>query len=275
MFKFCDNCVITICGPRGSGKSFLVNALLESPWNDFDMVVIFCPTLALNNDYYTKPILSSDKVHMVKDFDTSDLERLFREQEEVKEQVVAEKRGNIRTRVPTECPRMLVVMDDIIDSGIVQFGGAVDKFAERGRHLDVTCIICSQRISAVSRSIRINSDYVILFSPFSISELERFVEEYVSRGSKKLAYYAVEKVYDKPREFILVDNKCRAPKMKLKHSNTQAILLGKTEQLLTGELIAEFEASQKTQKNKRGREGDTGEKPKKRARNKKEKDSAL
>src|SRR5438046_2586213 len=112
-----DNCVITIVGPRGRGKSYLVNQLLESSWNDFDSVTIFCPSLDVNDDYWTPYLRNAKNVHFMSEFNAMDIDELFRRQYECKKLVVANKRTRVIEREPKECPRMLVILDDVIDSG--------------------------------------------------------------------------------------------------------------------------------------------------------------
>lgn len=226
MFEFKENCVVSIIGPRGSGKSFLNKKLLTSEFNDFDTIIIFCPSLDVNDDYYGRELTQMENIYYVNDFNEDDLEAVFQDQYRCKKSVVANRRNKILQRQQLECPRLLVVMDDVIDSGVIRFGGVVDKYAERGRHIDITCLICTQRMSALSRSVRINSDYIFLFAPFSISEIERFCEEFVSRSQRKSLHAALDQVYKIPHEFVMVDNSVKDPRGKLKHTNAQDLLKG-------------------------------------------------
>jgi hypothetical protein len=126
---------------------------------------------------------------------------------------------------------MLLILDDCIDSGVMNFRGSVDKIAERGRHINMSAIICSQRISAISRSVRLNSDYFIIFNPHSIGELEQYIEQFVSRTNRKALRESIQDIFAVPFTFLLLDNTEKNPKKKLKISSAQDFVRGKTEVL--------------------------------------------
>jgi hypothetical protein len=132
---------------------------------------------------------------------------------------------------PLYCPRTLLILDDCIDSGVMNFRGTVDRFAERGRHINISTIISSQRISAVSRSIRLNSDYFIIFSPYSISEMEQYLEQFVPRDRRKETRIHLLEVFETPYQFILLDNAEKNPSKKLKVSNADWFVKGQFELL--------------------------------------------
>ena len=114
----------------------------------------------------------------------------------------------------------------MIDSGLMNFKGLCDKFAERGRHIDFSVIATSQRMSAVSRSVRLNSDLFIIFCPYSISEIEQFLEQFVSRGQKKQIRKALDDIFNEAYQFVLLDNSQRTGK-KLQTSNADAFCSSK------------------------------------------------
>lgn len=235
LFPFKENCVITVTGPRGSGKSFLTSHLLENKefTHDFDVIVIMSPSLDVNDDYHTK-ILERLKergiLYYVVDVTMDKIEDLFDDMYKAKKLALSLKRRRIKDPQRTHCPKMLIVLDDIIDSGVVNFGGSVDKIAERGRHVNMTAIICSQRISAVSRSIRINSDYFFIFPPHNQSEVERFLEEFVSRAHKKAVWAESDNIFNQPHHFIMIDNAAKYGE-KLKHGTTQDLLNNSLQQI--------------------------------------------
>lgn len=229
MFPFKDNFMMSITGPRGSGKSYLVTHLVETKaFNSrFDYIVFYSPSLDVNNDYYTPKLKKNPRVHYVADVTQESINEAFERMYECKRESLLEERSGMNQDDPLVCPKMLVVMDDIIDSGVIHFGSVVDKMAERGRHVNMSVIICSQRVSAISRSIRINSDYFIFFSPYSISELERFLEDFVSKSLKQELRDVVGNVFDKKHQFILVDNVTSDYRHKIKESNTFDLLKNK------------------------------------------------
>lgn len=215
MDKLEDHFAMAIIAPRKSGKSFLVSTMLRSGLSDrFDHVIILCPTIDFNDDYLE--FSDNPKFKLIHDVKSSLIDELFETQAQCKKDVQSRKRK--RKLTDLRCPRTLLILDDCIDSGVMDFKGTVDKIAERGRHIELSTIMMSQRMSAVSRSIRLNSDYIIIFSPFSISEVEQFLEQFVSRNKRKEMRGVLDNVFNIKRQFILLDNMETAGK-KIKTSN--------------------------------------------------------
>jgi hypothetical protein len=184
-------------------------------------VIIICPTIDYNNDY--EKFAKNNSVTLISSPTEENINKIFDDccaaQLKVKEHEREKKRKMI-------CPKILVWFDDIIDSGLFGFRGVVDKYAERGRHVNISFGGSSQRISAVSRSIRLNSDYFIIFAPYSISELEQFIEQFVSKDKKKEAWKRASEIFEDEYQFIILDNTEKQPKKKLKVSNAEDFIKG-------------------------------------------------
>jgi hypothetical protein len=218
--------VMTISAPRGSGKSFLVKELLSKGKlaQKFKYIVVMNPSIELNDDY--KEYLNNPKFTLLSDFNGETIDDLF--QVQVKCMKKVRQRERTETHLPRlKCPRTLLILDDAIDSGVMNFRGAVDKIAERGRHINMSMILCSQRISAISRSIRLNSDYFIIFSPHSIGETEQYLEQFVSRQDRKKVRDMMKTIFDQDYAFIVLDNKQKMTE-KLRWSIAQDFVRGKT-----------------------------------------------
>lgn len=205
-----DPFIMTIIAPRGSGKSFLTRTILQNGLIDnFDHIHILCPSLKFNKDY--EDFKSHDKFKFHPDPSREVVEELFYEHSKLKE--------SLKYDDVYDCPDSLIIFDDCIDSNVLSFKGVVDKIAERGRHINISAIIMSQRLSAVSRSIRINSTLFIMFSPFSISETEKYVEQFIPRSLRKGVIGALEEVYREEYNFLIHDNTVKDWREKLKYSN--------------------------------------------------------
>jgi hypothetical protein len=224
MFPFKEHFVITCCGPRGSGKSYFNCKLLEDEEFHlrFDRIFIISPSNKLNNDYYTRKLKRLDHIEWISSFNESDIDDIFEEQRVIKELEISAERQSIR--IAERCPETLVLLDDIIDSGLIRFTGSVDKIAERGRHVNISLILCSQRISAVSRSIRINSDYFFVFRPFSISETERFFDDFIERDKRKALRMELQRLFAVRHQFIMVDNHTEVLNERLKTGKSANVL---------------------------------------------------
>lgn len=141
-------------------------------------------------------------------FGRTDVDSLFKMQEKAQQKVIAQERGESYSIEPIYCPETLLILDDVIDSGVISMRTTIDKIAERGRHVKLSCIISSQRMSPISKAVRTNTTYFISFSPRSLLELEQFMEEYITKSitAKKDLRRKIVDTFKKKYEFILVDN---------------------------------------------------------------------
>lgn len=210
MLKLVDHFVMAIAAPRGSGKSHLIRAMLMAPvFLRYDHIIVMSPSLDFNEDY---DLFRNDKRFVfITDVSGEKLEMLWDKQARAQEAVVANRReikANGGAERVIRTPLTLLILDDIIDSNVITFRGGFDKIAERGRHIGLSAILTSQRISAISRSVRINSDYFLVFKPFNISEGEQFLDQYVSRTKHKRqrARDLFATIFEDEFRFIIIDN---------------------------------------------------------------------
>jgi GTPase SAR1 family protein len=221
---------MSIAAPRGSGKSFLINKWLDHTFTkDYDYIFILNPSAYLNHDY--DKVKKTENVYIISDFSKDVISELFDRMYEVKEACIR-REEDIKLGhevIPLHCPRTLLILDDCIDSNVFSFRGTVDKIAERGRHVNLSVIISSQRISAISRSIRINSDIFIIFCPYQAHEFEQYVEQFVFRDQRKSIYEQMRCIFDVPYQFLFIDNLEKNMRKKLKTSNADDFLKNKFE----------------------------------------------
>lgn len=215
-------CVVSF-GPRRRGKSVLQKKLLKNGLiESHDYVYILAPSNKCNGDYDE---FKNEKNVIIYSKPTGELvNHIFEQQVKLKEQERQDPNGPL-------CPNTLLILDDIIDSHLVQNFGVVDKLAERGRHANISVWILVQKLSAASRSVRLNADYMFMFSPFSISETEQFLEQFVSRSHKKPLHALLRRIFKHRYIFLIIDNTEYDPNLKLKYSNADAFVENDVRQL--------------------------------------------
>lgn len=201
------NFFIMICGPRGSGKSVIVrNMLLRSDMyrKDFQInnIFIFSPTLEFNDDY--EDIKTRHKFH-------EDIKQTI--QEAMDKQI-----GIIRAYGKKRTPRLLLVLDDILDDKITAQKGLLDTLSARGRHINISVIVISQKINGIPRTARLNSDAVIAYLPFNYSELESFVLQYFPKSQQKKLQEKLISIYSKAYSFIYINNQMKTIDGKIYHN---------------------------------------------------------
>ena len=223
---FEQNFVMTIVAPRGSGKSFLTRLWLHEYNHMYDHIFILCPSIKFNDDYMDFKDMTH--VHLMEP-SIVELHNIIDAQQELKKiEKLHERQGGH----PVQCPKTLVVMDDCIDSNIMNFRGPADQVAERGRHFDISIIIDAQRLSSVSRSIRINSTWFLFFAPYSVNEFDKFMEQFMPRHLRKEIRTLLHEAYGEEHVFVVVDNEERQWQLKLKKSIAQDFVRKKVELII-------------------------------------------
>lgn len=220
--------IISISGSTACGKSFLTRRLLnERLMSKLDYIFIFSPTSNLSRDwddgFKETPVKSVDIypriVHVNKDF-----EKVARD--------IFEKQGKIKTSLNAasdsekknaSTPRTLLIFDDLGNNPIFRFNGFLDKVCISSRHYNISMLIIAQRISAIPRTLRLNSAYFIVFNSFNYSEIERFLAEYVQKKNKKVLLDKLESIYNEPYNFIFCDNKTNSLNTRLYKNGTELI----------------------------------------------------
>jgi len=196
--------VLSIASPRGSGKTTLVTKLIKETYkNVFHYIVFMSASLDVNGDYlditndYLKGKQKPDKEYIYRLSDTSEFHTIIEE--------IIDSNTSIKKDKEYECPSVLVVCDDAVDSRILQSKQLL-KIASRGRHINISLIISTQYITSIARAIRVNSTGFIVFKPFSYTETERFMEEFIQRKYKRCMDDLMSEVFDEPYAFFFINN---------------------------------------------------------------------
>ena len=205
--------MMTLVGPRNSGKSTLMKNLVQNFFMkskarggvgiEEEYIYILCPTCQVTTDW---DFLSSAK--KIKNVSPQYATEMIQEQERLFEMYGEER-----------VPQLLIIFDDCldVDSSLIRFGSSIDALASRGRHYKINVMIASQRLKGVSITARNNSDYFIMFRPFAFREAEKFVQEFFSSRKRDAISDRIQSIWEEPYAFICIDNKCgAADKLKLR-----------------------------------------------------------
>lgn len=202
--KYITGFMMTLIGARRSGKSTLMRKIIKSP--EFkkhvkeENIFIICPTVELTGDYDELPKA-----------------RLYpKPDKQIIKDIMDEQKYNITHYGKKRTPEVLIIFDDCATDNIIRFGGIFDDLGALGRHFKINVMVSSQRLSAVSRTVRINSDYFIMFSPYNFSEAEQFFEQYVAKQDRKQLIKQLQDIWDVPYSYVVVDNSEKSTHKKLK-----------------------------------------------------------
>ncbi len=210
-YKFKLPCNVIISGSTKSGKSYLTTNLLRDQLiPQVDYLIIFSPTIKIGNDYQEfKENDDEEKGVVIKKF-SENFREIFDEVVVSQKHILEQHKNNVE-----EIPSILFIFDDMLGDPMLRLGGKLDKFSSRSRHYNISMFILVQKITAIPRTLRLNTANTILFNCANYSELERFLEEYCPKKYKKTLQNHLEEIYNQDYNFILTQNFCRKLKDRL------------------------------------------------------------
>lgn len=205
-----------IVGPRNRGKSLLIrnlllrDELLKKTFKKPHYIIIISPNVDVNGDFDE---VDGKNVYKYDHYDPALVNYLMQTQSDI-----------IKKMGRKKCPEILCIMDDILDSGALNFHSAVEKIFSRGRHVNINLILVSQHLNRISRTMRLNSDYFILFMPNNMTELTDFLEQYVpKRYWKKMDGYLKQMWEESIYNFVVVDFKTKDVKRRYRKGFSEPI----------------------------------------------------
>lgn len=155
--KASDNSCNLITATRRSGKSTLmVNLLRNIYMGEFDFVYIWYPLdIDSKNHPYRQFKIPENRGMHIQTFDREQLVEIME-----KQQAIVEAPGGHNIRC-------LLVMDDVISAEQFKSNKGDDpiaKLGSRGRHINITSFILSQKLTAVNSVYRENCDVTVYFN---------------------------------------------------------------------------------------------------------------
>ena len=208
-FEFKPPFTMVVGAPTDSGKSYLLIMLLRRIFVDmFDTIYILSGSIHLNTDF--DEFENVNNVILISHPTTQDLDNIIDEQELCKQETLLKNKQAGRTKF--RCPRILVYLDDILDSGVARFTGAADTIAARGRHMEISMVVSTQRIKGISVVLRDQSKYIFIFELLQ-GEIEKFMNEFVPRSQRKPLVSYMTKVFRKYWQFLMIDTRRKGNKI--------------------------------------------------------------
>jgi hypothetical protein len=205
-FLFTLPLACAIAAPRGAGKSTLLHALvlryvglgIFKP----EHIFIFSPSVKMDPALMNIPLPDSNKFD---GFNHDKVNEIIVSQKRILENPNKKIGGRRRT------PHILLIFDDcIMDKKAMARHGALAEIFIRGRHWNCHCIVTAQKWNMLATPIRANAAQVVIFKPFAFSELESFVESYITKKRRNDFIKWVKGVFEEqPHTFLAIDHNQR------------------------------------------------------------------
>ena len=196
----------SICGNTKSGKTFLTNKILHHLRGEWDVLVILSPTIKLSGDFGDfQENQEEGKGPLIYKFDKP------KDFQEALNDIVEQQECIIINHGKKNTPQVVVVLDDMVGNSMLRFKGPIDRLSTKSRHLNISLFVLSQRISAIPRTYRLNTQTFILFSIANYSELEKTLEESVPKSLRNPLREHINEIYDQEYNYLHVN--CFASKI--------------------------------------------------------------
>lgn len=165
-----DHPSIVMIAKRGSGKSWVVRAILQHFSKTVPFGVIISPTEKVNG-FYSDFIPDS---YIYYEFKSEYIERFLQRQKNIIKR--AKERSLLGKKTNT---KMFVVMDDCLSSkGEWAKDQKIHELLFNGRHYHIMYILTMQFPLGIKPELRCNFDYIFLLADDTVSNLKRIYDHY-------------------------------------------------------------------------------------------------
>lgn len=219
---------MSLVAGKGSGKTTLIaNLLMKKEFyrNQFDRIVIICPTLYADKKWelilkekILKPNRKVKKDTTVAPIpkDNQDLEQKVDKSDIHTEpntfiKVLSDLRDQY-TEIFMEdgkdkIPNTLIIMDDVLGLKVLRDANTVN-FLSNSRHLNCSLIFSVQRYNGIPPTIRLQASFLILFPTWSVNELKLIYDEMGPPFDEKTFIQLVKALFNdnEKRRFICFNN---------------------------------------------------------------------
>lgn len=182
-----------ISAPRRSGKTWILKDIMHmlGLYYKWDIVILYSDTAKYNDDYDYVP----ERFKMV--YDPEHLANVIEQQSN---NMIAYKKNKSKNK--ERPPKILILMDDCISDGSkLIYDKYVAMLYVMGRHLQISSILLSQHIGAVSNKVKKNSDVMLFFRNPDKEATDLLRKRYMhlfNEDKKEIEHIIDRKIYTEP-----------------------------------------------------------------------------
>jgi len=195
--------VLTLVGPRSSGKSVVISNLVlrdEMMRGLYEEIIIISPTIYSDSTArFLINEVGKDRVYEA--YDESIIQGLI---------------DSVKDKDRSERSMKLIILDDVIGS-IPKYNSLVYNLTSKARHWSISMIISTQNLRELPPVCRNNTTNWAFFRSGNLKEIGKMMEEMGSLGSPDNCYELYKTCVEEPHKFMYVDNKFNVYKCFTEH----------------------------------------------------------
>ena len=184
--------VMTLVGPRSSGKSVVINNLIlrdEMLRGLFEQILIISPTI--HSDSSSRYLIAE-----------AGKENVY---EAYSEHIIQNLIDSVKDKEKHERSMKLIILDDVIGS-IPKYNSLIYNLTSKARHWSISMIISTQNLRELPPVCRNNTTHWGFFRSGNLKEVEKMLEEMGSLGSKENCYELYTHCVEEPHKFMYIDH---------------------------------------------------------------------
>ena len=199
-------CTGIFLGPSKSGKTVaLISLILEQYRGVFERIYVFSPSVNIDDGWIpVKKYIEGDlgvnterEQTYWDEWDEAALRRIIQQQRKITE---ASKKLEMK-----KLYQVLVVIDDFADTPqLHKPHGALDTLFIRGRHMQISTWVSSQKLRLISAAVRVNMQFLCCWRLRNQHELDAVIEELSALLPKEQLYRLYEQATREPYSFLFV-----------------------------------------------------------------------
>ena len=183
--------VLTLVGPRSSGKSVVINNLVlrdEMLRGLFEQILIISPTI--HSDSSSRFLIAE-----------AGKENVY---EAYSEDIIQGLINSVKDKEKHERSMKLIILDDVIGS-IPKYNSLIYNLTSKARHWSISMIISTQNLRELPPVCRNNTTNWGFFRSGNLKEVEKMLEEMGSLGSKENCFELYNHCVEEPHKFMYID----------------------------------------------------------------------
>lgn len=185
-----------IVAKSGSGKSVFVRDIISQTKHLYTETYVFCATANLQPALYD--FVRKENIFLT--FDEVKLQEIYNKQEA---QIIRLMKSGVEKK---DCPKILIILDDLISDPAVRKSKLLLKLYISGRHCVITTIFLTQTLNGIGPSMRKNVQLAIGYFLENEDDRKAFANSYLSTKTNRLGVMVFDRITKVPYQAVVILN---------------------------------------------------------------------